>query len=166
MKIRSGFVSNSSSSSFIVMGKGRLSLPEKNSDTLVVPDDFGGETEFGWEPKDYFDFGSKLNFAYLQTQNGQEELEPLLDLALKVTNKSNNFRLELLEKVLKESMHVTEFIWNLTDDYDSEDKTYGYIDHASAAGEGQNLEMFESEEEMRKFLFCNDSKIHTDNDNH
>ena len=68
MKIRNGFVSNSSSSSFVVIGSGNIRIPKFNKKVLMVPEDFGGNTEFGWEETRYSDLGSKINFAYLQTQ--------------------------------------------------------------------------------------------------
>lgn len=164
MKIRSGFVSNSSSSSFIVIGCKTKVIPDHTS-VLTVPDDFGGKLDFGWEVEDSFDFGSKLNFAYLQSQYLHDrEDDPLLKQALEVTQGHSNIQLKMIEDVLKEEMGVKEIVWNFTiDEYG--DISEGSIDHQSAAGEGSNIEMFESKDALARFLFSPDSKIHTCNDN-
>lgn len=164
MKIRNSFVSNSSSSSFIVIGTGRLSIPEHNRNDLNVPWDFGGETEFGWGPTTHYDFGSRLNFAYLQTQYINRNGDPLLQKALEHTEGHANSWLNMLEIVLRKNMSVTKINWDLSLDY--EDTGYGYIDHQSCAAEGSNTEMFDSIEELERFLFAEDSMIEEDNDNH
>lgn len=151
MKIRSGFVSNSSSSSFIVIGTQAPEYPEFDGYELVIPKDFGGETEFGWEPTDYKDFGSRLNFAYLQTtyvdqQKGAEWLA-------------------MLEKVLSDTLYVDTFTWDISDEFGGPHE-WGYIDHQSNAGEDRNAEIFDSEQNIIQFLFAPDSMIHTDNDNY
>ena len=164
MRVRSGFVSNSSSSSFIVIGKRPHVIPDHTS-ILVVPDDFGGQLEFGWDEEDFFDFGSKLNFTYLQTQYLHElEDDLLLKQALEVTQGHSNVHLKMLEDVLIEKMGVKEIVWNFTTS-DFGEVEEGFIDHQSAATEGSNIEMFESIEVLANFLFASDSKIHTCNDN-
>jgi hypothetical protein len=47
---------------------------------------------------------------------------------------------------------------------DNTDNT-GYIDHQSSAEEGANIEMFENEDSLEKFLFSKRSKIIGGNDN-
>lgn len=136
-KFRSGWVSNSSSSSFIVIGSAPIIIPEVTGDKLHVPAEFEGETDFGWGPAKHKDLGSRINFSYLQA----EDHAPYLDM---------------LEEVLKESFDIQIISW----------KVHGYIDHASSAREGMNIEMFESKETLKQFLFAPDSIIHEDNDNY
>jgi hypothetical protein len=154
MKIRNGFVSNSSSSSFVVIGTSALSIPGRlssrefnSADELNVPEDFGGNTEFGWDEIQYDDFGSRLNFAYLQTEHRPEWLE-------------------LLEDILREIYKVKTINWNITTSYDKiPGKVWGYIDHQSHADEGKNTEIFNSRHDLVHFLFAEDSYIQGDNDN-
>ena len=155
MKIRNGFVSNSSSSSFIVIGNESLTIPKFNGNELNIPEDFGGETEFGWGIETLSDFGSKLNFTYIQTTYKDGE-EPLLNKALEAAEGHSNIWRSLLEGVLKDKFGVDKINWDID----------GYIDHQSAAGEGENTEMFDSVHNMEQFLFAEDSCINLDNDNH
>jgi hypothetical protein len=64
MKVRIGFVSNSSSTSFVVIdsSQGYDKLPY--ADTFVV-DGSVGHTEFGWGPETVNGIGSRIIFAYL-----------------------------------------------------------------------------------------------------
>jgi hypothetical protein len=145
MKIRTGFVSNSSSSSFIVINnyvseEMLASLPK----SIVIGE--VGKTQFGWEIEDSYDFESKLNFAVLQARYAE-----------------NDEWYQMIEEVLSEAGVVIEgnILVKDIDPYD----TVAYIDHQSASYEGQNIEMFASKESLRGFLFSDDSYVHTDNDN-
>lgn len=145
MKMRNGFVSNSSSSSFVVIGNGvhQTLKPDENG-ILVVGPDVGGTSEFGWEVVDHDDIFSRINFAYLQSRENEGWRNMWFDVLLKQTD-------------------VKHVVW-----VPNEDEFYpdGYIDHASAACEGENTEIFDNEEALTNFIFAEDSNIHTDNDNY
>lgn len=65
MKLRNGFVSNSSSSSFIVIKQGKLDYIEFEHNNPVVLGELG-ESNFGWQQDRYSNFNDKVNWAYLQ----------------------------------------------------------------------------------------------------
>ena len=64
MKTRTDFVSNSSSSSFIVIGGANYSNINWYGDTITLPT-YKGCSCFGWEFEKHYDFFSKLNFCAL-----------------------------------------------------------------------------------------------------
>lgn len=112
-----------------------------------------GETEFGWSQTYYKDMWDRINFAYLQTLSGKNE----------------QWR-EMLETLLKKHFKCDIITWMITDEYEGGKNEHGdvvwaYIDHQSAAYEGENTEIFDSENELERFLFCTDSYIRGDNDN-
>jgi hypothetical protein len=145
MKARRCFVSNSSSSSFVFIGNnGDCSRRVKalvEDGILILGTQ--GENEFGWGPETISDVFSMINFAKLQVING-----------------SNPHWGVMLDDVIKEATGCTEIIWDekLTDE--------GYIDHQSSSSDGSNTEIFADEDTLRRFLFCTDSEIVLDNDNH
>lgn len=161
MKIRSGFVSNSSSSSFIVISHNDKDesyelrkIYESAGMTTLVVDGKLGHTEFGWEREEYSDFGSKLIFAYLQSY-----------YLIKYKDERGEKWLAMLEEVIKETLGVEEIEWNINTDYADGKNTWAYIDHQSASYEGSNIEMFENKHSLKRFLFNTDSYIETGNDN-
>jgi hypothetical protein len=159
MKIRNGFVSNSSSSSFLVIKKLqeedlKASAQLINSyvrgfgeNNILTVDRYIGETEFGWSPQRHYEIGSKIVFAYMQAKYVDRE-----------------DWVDLLEEVIKEVSDAKAIDWmiNITD---CDSPNYGYIDHQSASYTGENTEMFDSKEELINFLFGSDSFVMTDNDN-
>lgn len=149
MKIRYGFVSNSSSSSYIVIGDTPY-FPQLNSDNLSIPKSFRGETRFGWGPDTLDDFGSRLNFAYLQ--------------ALIV---DNHDWLDMLSEVICDKTTINYIDYSeLKEMYENLGKFDAYIDHKSSSIEDKNIEIFESKKNLINFLFSTNSKIVLDNNNH
>jgi len=151
MKIRQGFVSNSSSSSFIVIGSGGGDISAGWVGEDFVIDRHLGHTEFGWEDERYDDFGDRVTFTCIQAM----ELDQ---------NNGGTKYMDMLVGVLTNELRCSNVINKLTiNDWDS--KNYSYIDHQSSASEGENIEMFESEEKLFDFLFSSDSYIQGGNDN-
>ncbi len=150
MKTRNGFVSNSSSSSFICIDYSPLTDERFNVFTtdncILVVDGSNGITEFGWGPETITDSWSRLNFCYLQAlyANRQEWII-------------------MLEKLLEKRCGISEVEWDINLEYDN--TCYVYIDHQSCASEDRNTEMFDSETNLEHFIFGKGSKIVLDNDN-
>jgi hypothetical protein len=147
MKIRQGFVSNSSSSSFVIYDA-RNGYDFPNFDSHLVVDSNFGETEFGWGPDKLYDFGSMVIFAYLQYLYAQNE----------------DWK-KMIEEVIQENTNVKTIDWQIQrEDWDK--PGWGYIDHQSSVVEGENTEIFDSKEILKDFFFGKGSYIVVDNDNH
>ena len=183
MKIRNGFVSNSSSSSFIVMGKfpsdseienpkeyiQRVAYDNKECPgTVVLPNSNIGINEFGWENTVYESFGSKLNFCALQILYLKEYFKPSGENTFFIETYAQRmphgtdwtYYFDMLKHVCKSYLDIDiELREDLYDD------DTGYIDHQSCAGEGENMEMFESNDSLITFLFSKESYIQGGNDN-
>ena len=146
MKIRNGFVSNSSSSSFIVIGHKKYNVPDYTKRDYIIGEK--GMLEFNWDIEDHFDFDSKVNFATIQAlcMENDDYIEDIKDVIKKHTNCRSVFNEICLDGIERDYM--------------------GYIDHASSASEDKNIEMFKSKDKLERFLCCSDSLIHTDNDNY
>lgn len=123
-------------------------------DTSLIPKDDGilligpgaNETVFGGEREFYYDAETKAVYAYLQAlySNSQEYMN-------------------MLYKVILDQTGADEVIFTVSDSYN--DDNYGSIDHQSAIYETP-FEPFNSEEDLRNFIFNKNSVLETDNDNH
>ncbi len=148
MKTRQGFISNSSSSSYIIIGNQeeyitpQEFITEFTKEGVLIVDSTIGETEFGWGPNQIYGMGSRIIFSYIQTDYG-----------------CNIERLTLLEKVIREYTNISKIIWNIDSNGDDEEKDWAYIDQQSSYIEDRNLEMFDSKEKMKNFLFNKNSYI-------
>lgn len=151
MKIRKGFVSNSSSSSFIVIGEGELQFPDYEDQIFVIGG--SGETEFGWEVVKYEFMSDRINFAAIQAM----QIDQMND---------NEEMMNRLINIIKECTKCKEVDCMLTLDYSDKTKDYAYIDHQSSSDAGRNIEMFEDDQSLIRFLFAEDSYIQGDNDNY
>jgi len=156
MKTRLGFVSNSSSTSFIIIGSSAsdqlINMIKMTIENNTIVIDNKGELEFGWDDVKYTTFWDRLNFTMIQIMY-QKQYE-------------NSEKYKMLKNVLKAALDVDVIENKLSLEYIcGKNEFHAYIDHQSSIVEGANIEMFESELELRLFLFSEDSYIQGGNDN-
>lgn len=148
MKIREGFISNSSSSCFVVVSNnGNYHRPslEINNGTLIIGDH--GNMEFGWEFEKFYGFWDKVNWAVMQAH---------------YSNMSEQ-RIAMIKKVIMDAYpEVKEIDIRLKSDDDGGDRYSGYIDHQSV---GESEEIFDNESILRNFIFGANSYVQGGNDN-
>jgi len=169
MKMRQGFVSNSSSSSFIIMGNEQQPIAPKHKispyeKSLTIPDDLGGETQFGWQVQKYSTFEDRLNWAALGATYKaiKREAGRYSDYYYKRL-KPNKKWLNMLIKVLKKDFCLTHVDIRFNDDNMND---VGYIDHQSGpADRPENFEFFKNEDSLRQWLYASGSQILCGNDN-
>lgn len=170
MKVRMGFVSNSSSSSFIVIGdSGKLELDNRNYKDKSITLGNKGETDFGWTRVKYSSVYDRINFAKIQARYMGQKTPPFISLDLENVNdeigklalidilKGDVTYESILDLIIMQHTGAESVTWELSDE--------AYIDHQSAASEGENLEMFNSKEALIRFLFDSESYIQGGNDN-
>jgi len=173
MKIRNGFVSNSSSSSFIINVKGKIT--EWGLDNYLIKDDEdfysislpikAGTYEFGWEVKRWKDVVSKLNYVVIQAFCSKNDFE------------NREIIKRALQKRICELKGDDVYLdvnWNYNAvRYDS-GECWANIDHQSLWYEFTEDEcygippvhdVFQSVENMENFLFNSDAYIQGGNDN-
>ena len=172
MKIRYGFVSNSSSSSFIVVSKNKYKIPTKEELGLsplttffAIPDSLGGNTEFGWGPDKFDTFADRLNWAaigaVIKVSDVDSDCHWYVNSYYDRLKPSKAWKNKLI-KVLKKDFGFAEVSINFSD----KDSDIGYIDHQSAPCDSpQNFEFFRTEKALRNWLYNNENVICCQNDN-
>lgn len=155
-KKRSDFVTNSSSSSYIVIAPFNDRPKEKIPDSSIHDGIYyigkEGETEFGWGEYAVSGVHTRINFACLQSYYASNE----------------KWQKMLFDAIYHNNPNIEQIVvmLDVNDDEELEETVWGYIDHQSSASEGENTEMFDDMDSLERFLFDINSYIQLDNDNH
>ena len=134
------FETNSSSSHSLTIG-GSVVRPSKLKDTNTYTIHGG---EYGWGYETYSDPAFKISYT-----------------AVEALSTNNEFLKDWLEDIIKEMYGVDEVVFDFSLDYDGKD--WSYIDHQSR---GTVADSVSSKEELKQFLFGDNSILTIDNDNH
>lgn len=137
---RSVFETASSSVHSLSIAYGNLNKPDYKGKEFDL---FPGE--FGWGPDKYTDVNTKASYCYTWLQYAN--------------NNDRDKFMKMLVDVIKEQTEATEVVFKkATDKYFPE----GYIDHQSLS---KCSEAFESEDNLKNFIFSTDSVLTIDHDN-
>lgn len=178
MKQRTDFVSNSSSSSFIVISDNADTVKKYDfkDETVLIPCN-KGNFQFGWQWAKYDDFWSKLNFAALHIIDIESSKKYINDTPkdewAKRYNEAKKKWIEKQEDMKNLLIEVCKEEFNLNIEFRTPDQCefnegdlYCYIDHQSNYMESpDNVKMFDSKSDMINFLCNEKSFIRTGNDN-
>ena len=191
MKTRNGFVSNSSSSSYIVIANSGDASPcevkQEKWESLQVPNDSYGCTEFGWQFQTYNDFMSKLNWCailllQLYAKDRTIEMHKARNAPMQPCPEDFRFTGKFeecyrrLRDVCKEKFNLNVYLdlkkISIFEDFTTADccpEAYVrdcYIDHQSNIFENpDNARMLLSDDDLFNFLNYEGSCIENGNDN-
>lgn len=185
MKLRSDYVSNSSSSSFIIIVDSGADLTDRIKEDFARYSDSWNAYEipsqsykhqFGWEWENTTSIGGKLNFIGIQLLNllsmkicpnryyrgdASKEFDRCYDMLKKVCQERFGFNISLREDLINVGTYHGDDGYEVSAFLDHE----YYIDHQSCVTENQNMDMFESEDKLYNFLRYEGSQIEGGNDN-